>query len=202
MTGRSRDQGAKEGGPPGDLAPRLPDLSEPHLVSVGLRARLVRCAARVVGESEAEDVVQEALLQARAAHSAAHAAGREGASIGPGWLYAVTQRRAIDRVRRRERRGRALTAASAGEQATAPSAAELAERRDELRKLASALGEVPEPFATALRLRYLEGLSFSELAAQTHTLERTARGRVARGLAKLREVMLARASDTPDGRRA
>lgn len=143
-----------------------------------LRARLVAYAARTLGEHEgAEDVAQEALL-------AAQRAGIDS----PGWLYAVTYRRAVDRLRRQ---GRASAAQAALGQApgSAPAASEVAAQRDQARLLRERLAEVREPFRGALRLRYLEGHDFAEVAARQGTPERTARSRVARGLALLRELL-------------
>jgi len=136
----------------------------------------VAIAARVLGDSaEAEDVVQEALLLAE---GAGELRSRRA------WLCTTTYRRAVDRVRAREARARAEGSAAA--QADPPGPAELAAKRDELARLRAELKGVDEPFQTALRLRYLEGLDYPELAAQTGVPQRTARGRVARGLARLR----------------
>ncbi len=147
-----------------------------------LRARLVAYAARTLaGQDGAEDVAQEALL-------AAQRAGIDS----PGWLYAVTYRRAVDRLRRA---GRASAAAAELAQRAEhqPSAAEVAARREQATQLRAQLESVSEPFRSALRLRYLEGLSFGEVAARIGTPERTARSRVARGLAQLRALMGGRA---------
>ena len=143
-----------------------------------LRARLVAYAARTLGGHDgAEDVAQEALL-----------AAEQAGSQSRGWLYAVTYRRAVDRLRREGRASVAL-ARLAQEGRSEPSAESIATRRDEARQLRERLEEVSEPFRTALRLRYLESLSFAEVAAQQETPERTARSRVARGLAQLRELL-------------
>ncbi|MBL4846248.1 MAG: RNA polymerase sigma factor [Planctomycetes bacterium] len=142
-----------------------------------LRARLVAYAARTLGgHSGAEDVAQEALL-------AAQRAGIQS----PGWLYAVTYRRAVDRLRRD---GRASVAHEqlARKVTSEPSAESVATRRDDARQLRERLEDVGEPFRTALRLRYLDSLSFADVAQRQGTPERTARSRVARGLAQLREL--------------
>ena len=139
------------------------------------RERLVVCARRVLGcAEEAEDVVQEVLLKART-----HALRDPEAGVG--WLYAVTYRQAIDVQRRRTRRRRLLERAPLERAASVdPEAgARAAEARE-------ALGELPDPYREAVRLRYLEGLSFGELAAHMGTLERTARTWVGRGLSRLR----------------
>jgi RNA polymerase sigma-70 factor, ECF subfamily len=143
-----------------------------------LRARLVAYAARTLaGQDGAEDVAQEALL-------AAQRAGIDS----PGWLYAVTYRRAVDRLRRAGRAS-AATSELAQRVEAEPSAAEVASRREQAEQLRARLDDVSEPFRSALRLRYLQGLSFGEVAEQIGTPERTARSRVARGLAQLRKLM-------------
>ena len=99
-----------------------------------------------------------------------------------GWLFAVCYRVAIDRLRARDRRKKAL--------------AGLAERRTgkgelpfDLEAVREALGELGEPYRSAVTLRYLEGLDFPELARRLGTIERTARTWVGRGLSKLRESL-------------
>ena len=182
----SRDVKAEEGGAAPERPERLPETQEPppNALEPELRARLLRVAQRVLGVGrEAEDVVQDALLQAET--QAQDARSRRA------WLFAVTQRRAIDRLRRREREERALAgaAARAAGKAPHPAAPDQVARREELDRLRAALGEVREPFQSALRLRYLEQLPFAEVSARLGVGERTARSRVARGLALLRDVL-------------
>ena len=86
------------------------------------------------------------------------------------------------------RSGRSRTGRAAGRPEVA-SAPDQAARREELERLRAALEQVREPFLSALRLRYLEQLGFAALAARLEVGERTARSRVARGLALLREVL-------------
>lgn len=143
-----------------------------------LRARLVAYASKTLaGQDGAEDVAQEALL----------AAQRQGIT-SPGWLYAVTYRRAVDRLRRAGRAS-AASAELAQRVEAEPSASDVVSRREQAAQLRARLDEVKEPFRSALRLRYLEGLSFGEVAEQLGTPERTARSRVARGLAQLRQLL-------------
>ena len=148
------------------------------------RERLVTYAQRVLKDrDEAEDVVQEVLLKLSRARLRDPQAAR-------GWLFAATYRQAVDRLRSRERRGRAmrglaLTSPGARTSAGAGVACDL-ELRDEARRARLTLAELDDPYRTALRLRYLEGLGFPEIAARMSTLERTARTWVGRGLTRLR----------------
>jgi RNA polymerase sigma-70 factor (ECF subfamily) len=137
------------------------------------RERLVLCARRVLGDAdEAEDVAQEVLIRAP----------RDATE---GWLFAVCYRVAIDRLRARERRKKALAA--------------LAERRSseaelpfDVEAVRASLAALGEPYRSAVTLRYLEGLDFPELAKKLGTIERTARTWVGRGLSKLRETLAER----------
>jgi len=134
------------------------------------RERLVLRARRVLGDvHEAEDVVQETLIKAPA-----------GATEG--WLYAATYRGAIDKLRARERRARAVA-----ELARRPRAAE--ESPFDLEAVRGRLASLDDPYRTAITLRYLEGLEFPEVARRMGTIERTARTWVGRGLEKLRDAL-------------
>lgn len=146
------------------------------------RTRLVACARRILGEhEEAEDVAQEVIIRAGQA-----ARLRDPDALG-GWLFATCTRRAIDRRRARERRTRLH--AGAPERDVIPSAADAAQRRDELRRVRAAVETLDEPFRTAVRLRYLAGLSFADVAARTGAGQNTVRGRCARGLERLRQKL-------------
>jgi DNA-directed RNA polymerase specialized sigma24 family protein len=60
------------------------------------RAALLRAATRIVGEREAEDVVQDALLRAWAALPRFTVPGGSVDGALRGWLFHVTERRALD----------------------------------------------------------------------------------------------------------
>ncbi len=129
------------------------------------------CAQRVLGDRhEAEDVAQEVLI--KAPHDAT-----------VGWLYASAYRGAIDRLRARERRAKALR----GLAETLPAGGE--ESPFDLDAVRARLGALAEPYRSAITLRYLEDLEFGEVARRLGTIERTARTWVARGLERLREKL-------------
>ena len=150
-------------------------------------------ASRLVGVSEAEDVVQETFLRAyRGLESF-----RGEASLKT-WLYAI----ALNRVRARHGalvRMRELFASKKVtqddeldrtiEEAPDPSAtpeenALTAERR---RRLREAIRALPEEFKNAVILRDLEGLSYQEVAEVLCVPVGTVRSRIARGRALLSE---------------
>jgi RNA polymerase sigma-70 factor (ECF subfamily) len=138
------------------------------------RERLVLCARRVLGDAhEAEDVAQEVLI--RAPHDATE-----------GWLFAVCYRVAIDRLRARQRRKKALAGLAERPRATE------GDLPFDLEAVRASLATLAEPYRSAVTLRYLEGLDFPELARRLGTLERTGRTWVGRGLSRLREELAER----------
>jgi len=123
--------------------------------------------------SEAEDVAQEAMLRLETA------ASPPDPSSLPGWLYAVTYHLSVDHLRARKKLERVL----AERRPLAPSAL----RTEEVLRAEETLHRLPEPYRTAVGLRYIEGLGFPALAGRMGALERTARTWVGRGLSMLRE---------------
>jgi RNA polymerase sigma-70 factor (ECF subfamily) len=143
------------------------------------RGALVAYANRIVRDrAEAEDVVHDVYLRIPKTPTT------QGEGPHAGWLYAATYRVAVDRLRARRRRGAAV--ARAPGRAAAPPASERAEAGDEARRLQESLHELPEPYRSAVTLRYLEGLDYPEIARRMNALERTTRTWVGRGLAMLR----------------
>lgn len=142
------------------------------------RDRLNAYAQRLLGDpAEAEDVVQEAIVRLPA-----------GVACAPAWLHAVCYRIAVDRLRARKREARVLVEARGVLGAAAvEEAGEALGRREDAVRLRAAVDALPDPYRDAVRLRYLEGLEFPEVARRLGALERTARTWVGRGLAKLRE---------------
>jgi RNA polymerase sigma-70 factor, ECF subfamily len=150
------------------------------------RDRLVVHAARVLRDpSEAEDVAQEVLVKAGAGSTARP---DEENSLRA-WLYAACRNLAIDRLRARGRRKQAHVRRPqpANAAAAVEAAAERVTRLDDAEQVRAALGRLEDPYGTALRLRYIEGCSFTEVAERMGALERTARTWVGRGLVKLRQ---------------
>lgn len=144
------------------------------------RATLAEYARRILRDDhEAEDVAQEVALRAREAP-------RDAGSLGA-WLRAVCYRVAIDRVRSRRRRARIERGLDVREATEGSLVLEEVARASEAAGVRARVGELPEPYRSALRLRYLEGLEFPEIARRLAAKERTARTWVARGLARLRE---------------
>ena len=151
-------------------------------------------AARLVGPSDAEDVVQETFL--RAWHSLARFRGESSLKT---WLYAIALNRArarhgtLSRFRAvftpgRTREDDAFASLDeAADPALSPEEnAVLTERRRRLREAVRAL---PDEFRTTVVLRDLEGLSYEEVAEVLGIPIGTVRSRLARGRALLKEKL-------------
>ena len=105
------------------------------------------------------------------------------------WLFRVLTNFVRQRQRGERRRDRRERAASRHEAATA---ADLVERVETHRLLAELVASLPEPNRTAVILRFYEDLEPAEIARRLGVPPGTARARVHRGLAQLRERLDAR----------
>jgi len=144
-------------------------------------------AFRVVRDERlAEDAVQEGFL-ALWRTAAAFRAERAKAST---WILTLVHRRAVDLVRREERRrGEPLgeeVGAHAGESESTEEAAWL---RFERERVQSALRQLPDVQREAIELAYYGGFSQSELAERLGVPLGTIKSRMFAGLARLRELL-------------
>jgi RNA polymerase sigma factor (sigma-70 family) len=107
------------------------------------------------------------------------------------YLAVVAHRRAVDEVRRSERRSRAEAVLHVPQQSDGPelevvdSAA--ATWRDQ--KLCALVDALPEEQRTALRLAYFDGLTYRQVAAALGIAEGTAKSRLRLALARLRTLL-------------
>jgi RNA polymerase sigma factor (sigma-70 family) len=148
-------------------------------IAYGLALRVLR------DERHAEDAVQEAFLQVWR-NAASFRAERAKASS---WILTLVHRRAVDLVRREERRAvEPLTEDT--ELAQAPEATEEAAwLRFERERVQSALRLLPDTQREALELAYYGGFSQSELAERLGVPLGTVKSRMFAGLARLRELL-------------
>jgi RNA polymerase sigma-70 factor, ECF subfamily len=148
-------------------------------VAYGLALRVLR------DDRHAEDAVQEAFLQVWRS-AATFRAERAKAST---WILTLVHRRAVDLVRREERRqADPLTEDSAA--GVAPEETEEAAwLRFERERVQSALKQLPDVQREALELAYYGGLSQSELAERLGVPLGTIKSRMFAGLARLRELL-------------
>ena len=148
-------------------------------VAYGLALRVLR------DERHAEDAVQEAFLQVWRS-AATFRAERAKAST---WILTLVHRRAVDLVRREERRqADPLTddsAAGVGREETD----EAAWLRFERERVQAALKQLPDVQREALELAYYGGFSQSELADRLGVPLGTIKSRMFAGLARLRELL-------------
>ncbi len=140
--------------------------------------------------ADAEEVVADAFGQVWR-NAASYDPGRGSVA---GWLATITRSRALDLVRARGRRVRAIERAAQADNdgLAAPMGAALdppdrrIERGEARRLVARSLGELPEPQRRVIELAYFGGLSQTEIAAELHEPLGTVKTRIRAGLEKLR----------------
>ncbi|MCU1276785.1 MAG: hypothetical protein JWM53_331 [bacterium] len=136
-----------------------------------------RVAARLVRDGSADDVAQDAWVQALKQRPDASTTLR-------GWLTEVMRRLAHTRARaeaRRRARERADVPTT-----EAPAADRLLEKAELLRRLAQLVGELDEPYCSTVLLRYFEGASAAEIARRHAVPAGTVRWRLKEALDQLR----------------
>jgi RNA polymerase sigma-70 factor, ECF subfamily len=157
-------------------------------VAYGLALRIVR------DQALAEDAVQEAFLAVWRT-AASFRAERAKAST---WILTLVHRRAVDVVRREERR-RAQPLAEGVEEADerALAADEEIELTDRRRIVQEALRRLPDEQREALELAYYGGLTQSELAERLAVPLGTIKSRMFTGLRRLRDLLAEAGLDEP-----
>jgi RNA polymerase sigma-70 factor (ECF subfamily) len=141
---------------------------------------------RIVGfAAEAEEVLQETWLQAwRKATTYDASRGAVGA-----WLVTVARSRAIDRIRSRDSRRRAVGAAAADPTPSFEDASAGAARNQLQARVATALASLAPAQRQVLELAYFQGLSQSEIAERLSTPLGTVKSWTRQGLLKLRQLV-------------
>ncbi len=148
-------------------------------IAYGLAVRVLR------DERLAEDAVQEAFLGVWRT-AASFRAERAKAST---WILTLVHRRAVDLVRREERRrAEPLVEETAPLQIDEPTD-EAAWLRFERERVQTALKQLPDVQREALELAYYGGFSQSELAERLGVPLGTIKSRMFAGLARLRELL-------------
>ncbi len=149
-------------------------------IAFGLALRVLR------DERLAEDAVQEGFLNAWRT-AASYRPERAKAST---WILTLVHRRAVDLVRREERR-RADPLDDAAVEAVASDGAtdEQAWIRFERERVQNALRQLPDGQREALELAYYGGYTQSELAERLGVPLGTVKSRMFAGLARLKELL-------------
>jgi len=148
-------------------------------IAFGLALRVLR------DERHAEDAVQEAFLQVWR-NAATFRAERAKAST---WILTLVHRRAVDLVRREERRQADPLDDDASLGQASEQTEEAAWLRFERERVQSALRQLPDVQREALELAYYGGFSQSELAERLGVPLGTIKSRMFAGLARLRELL-------------
>jgi RNA polymerase sigma-70 factor (ECF subfamily) len=149
-------------------------------MAYGLAYRVLRDARH------AEDAVQEGFL----------AVWRTAASFSPErakastWILTLVHRRAVDMVRREERRrAESYETADGEERGSGPSAEDAAWLHFERTRVQDALAQLPDIQRESIELAYYGGYSQSELAERLGVPLGTIKSRMFAGLARLRELL-------------
>lgn len=137
------------------------------------------CMALLGSQAEAEDATQETLIAAHAGFD-----GFRGEGSLRAWLFSIARRRCARTLERRAAR----TVAEAPN-ASPPGADELIEARHRAEHARALLSQVRPTEREALLLRFVGDLSFREVGEACGIDEATARKRVSRALARLRELV-------------
>jgi RNA polymerase sigma-70 factor (ECF subfamily) len=156
-------------------------------VAYGLALRILRDPAL------AEDAVQEAFLTVwRTAGS--FVADRAKPST---WILTLVHRRAVDLVRREQRRRAAPLDSVDVPDAGTPESHEEIELSDRRRAVQEALRQLPVEQREALELAYYAGLTQSELAERLSVPLGTIKSRMFTGLRRLRDLLGEAGRDEP-----
>jgi RNA polymerase sigma-70 factor (ECF subfamily) len=179
---------------PAPLA-HLPDEALPALVARGDEQALAELYDRFgrVAYGVALRVLRDAALAEDAVQDAFMAVWRTAAGFDPDrgkastWLLTLVHRRAVDVVRREERR-RADVLDDAPV-ASGDATDEAAEVREERRRIQTALAKLPPDQREALELAYYGGLSQAELAERLGVPLGTIKSRMFTALSRLRDLL-------------
>lgn len=141
---------------------------------------MYRAAAAIVGEGDARDVAQDALVDAWRGFSALRDPGRARA-----WLHAIVANRCRKHLRASRRRPMVITSEVPEIGVEDPSAATLAERD----RLDRAFVTLSPDQRIAIVLHYVVDLSTPEVAVVLSVPEGTVKSRIHAGMGRLREAL-------------
>jgi RNA polymerase sigma-70 factor, ECF subfamily len=158
-----------------------------------LRPMVHAVAVRLVGTSDADDVVMDTYLKAW--QSLPKFAGRSSLKT---WLYRLAYNGAVDMVRAQKRRPDRVRPASAGDEAdgdvevpdlrqTTPSEALI--RTELAHRISAAMEHMPLEHRAVLWLRFVDGLSYAEIARISGVAIGTVMSRLFYGKRRLRKLL-------------
>lgn len=143
---------------------------------------MYRAAAAIVGEADARDVTQEALVDAWRGFGRLH----DRARVRP-WLHAIVANRSRKHLRARRSRPRLINVSSLPEGAEDDRSTMLAERD----RLDRAFESLPADQRVALALHYALDLSVPQVAAVLSVADGTVKSRIHAGVERLRAALAA-----------
>ena len=157
-------------------------------------ARLFAFMARQTGSTqEAEDIVQEAFMQAYFALGRYSQQQRAAIALRP-WLYKIALNIFYGRLRKPRLPVVALDFSEEGphlaveeDQEQQPEA--IFEKEEELRELGSLLSHLPEHYRTVINLFYFADLGYQEIADLLNLPLGTVKSQMHRGIQRLRRVL-------------
>jgi RNA polymerase sigma-70 factor (ECF subfamily) len=183
----------------------MPEAVPPALALERFRGYLLLLAqlrwdARLQGQFDPSDLVQQTLLEAHQKQS--QFKGTSEAELA-GWLRQILAHKLADACRGlgRAKRdvmlersletllGESSSRLQAWLAAEQPSPSNQAAQSEELTRLADSLAQLPAPQREAVTLHHLQGLTLAELAQRMERSEASVAGLLRRGLEKLRELM-------------
>jgi RNA polymerase sigma-70 factor (ECF subfamily) len=162
------------------------------------QAELLRMAHALLGDSHgAQDAVQEAFL--RLSRDAAQLVGKKWTgdgreSIG-GWLCTVVRNQCIDLLRRRSNAPMLTLDSERAQQGSAPATAVAEDETGEA--LWQAVADLPPLERSAVVMRYRDGLSYHDIAAQLGKTATHVGVLLHQGLGRLRQSPALRAGVMP-----
>ena len=149
------------------------------------RAELIRLANRFLwSPADAEDVVHDAILDARSATDQLRDPSRAAA-----WLRRIVVRKALLHLRQRRLRERSTVEAARRARELPPGPGQSAEQQEQVMKLRQAIGQLPRQQQMAVSLRHLEGLCYPESAEVMGVAEVTVRFHVRQARQRLARMM-------------
>lgn len=161
---------------------------------VAYEARLFAFMARQTGHAqEAEDIVQEALMQAYFALARYTPQQRAGVSLRP-WLYKIALNVFYSRLRKNRVPAVALDFSEDGPHLAIEEDLELRpeailERQEALREMGTLLSQLPEHYRAVLNLYYFADLGYQEIADLLNIPLGTVKSLLHRGLQRLRKSL-------------
>lgn len=161
--------------------------------------RIYAICRRIAGnDADAADATQEALM------AIVRGLDRfDGTAKFSTWSYRVATNACLDELRRRKRRPTPTDMDEHADWSTQTAdveAGDFDDRMVERDAMAQALAELPDDFRAPVVLRDVGGLDYAEISQQLGIPPGTVRSRIARGRAKLAEILAAGNQNDPDER--